>query len=73
MPAICPITGKKSKVQNNRSKSMRSTKTRKFANLQRINFGGVIVKVSARGLRTLDKGFRMSIKKQKAEKAAKLA
>lgn len=70
MPTICPINGKKSKVQNNRSKSMRSTKTRKFVNFQRINFGGVIVKVSARGLRTLDKGFRMSIKKQKAAKAA---
>jgi ribosomal protein L28 len=68
MPAICPITGKMSKTQNNRSKSLRSTKTRKQANLQRINFDGQIVKVSARGLRTLGKGFRMSLKKQKAEK-----
>lgn len=71
MPAICPITGKMSKVQNNRSKSMRATKTRKHVNLQRINFGGTIIKVSARGLRTLDKGFRMSIKKQKLAAAAK--
>lgn len=70
MPAICPITGKASKVQNNRSKSMRSTKTRKFVNLQRINFNGTIIKVSARGLRTLDKGFRVSLKKQKLAKAA---
>ena len=49
---------------------MRATKTRKFVNLQRINFNGTIIKVSARGLRTLDKGFRMSLKKQKLAKAA---
>ncbi|GAB4144007.1 MAG: hypothetical protein OHK0017_02090 [Patescibacteria group bacterium] len=70
MPAICPITGKMSKVQNNRSKSLRATKTRKKANLQRINFGGQIIKVSARGLRTLDKPYRMSLKKQKAQAQA---
>lgn len=70
MPAICAITGKMSKTQNKRSKSLRATKTRKSANLQRINFDGQIFKVSARGLRSLDKSFRLSLKKQKAAKEA---
>jgi ribosomal protein L28 len=55
MPAMCAITGKTYKMVTKRSKSMRGTKTKVSANLQRVKIGNKRVKISTRALRTLKK------------------
>ena len=61
MSRVCEVTGKKTSVGNNRSKSMRSTKRKFYPNLFYKNIKDPItgltyrIRVSAKGLKTLKK------------------
>lgn len=61
MSRVCEITGKKTSVGNNRSKSLRATKRKFYPNLfyRKIKdpVTGIIIRirVSAKGLKTLKK------------------
>jgi ribosomal protein L28 len=57
MPATCAVTGKTYMMVVKRSKSLRGTKTKVKANLQRIRIGNKMVKISTRALRTMKKEF----------------
>jgi large subunit ribosomal protein L28 len=61
MSRVCEVTGKKTSVGNNRSKSMRATKRKFYPNLFYKNIKDPItgltyrIRVSAKGLKTLKK------------------
>jgi large subunit ribosomal protein L28 len=61
MSRVCEVTGKKTSVGNNRSKSMRDTKRKFYPNLFYKNIKDPItgltyrIRVSAKGLKTLKK------------------